>query len=79
MCKLGNYITHVVQIHSGLLQSNLLSPKFFNVYIVYLLRKLESSDYGCKLFEYFCGAIVYADDIVLLCGSIVGLQCMIDL
>ena len=75
----GNCISHVVQIHSGFLRNNLLSPKFFSVYIDNLLRKLESSDYGCKLFGCFCGAIFYANDIFLLFGSIVGLQCMMEL
>ena len=50
-------------MHSSLLQGNLLSPKFLNAYMDNLLSKLESSDCDCKLFECFCGAIFYADDI----------------
>ena len=75
----GNFISPVAQILSGLLQDNVLSPKFYNVCIDNSLRKLESSDYGNKLFGCFCSAIFHVDDIVLLCGSMVGLHCMIDL
>jgi hypothetical protein len=75
----GGVISCMCHIQSGVLQGNLLSPKFFNVYINNLLCELEDCDLGCKVFGCFFGAIFYADDIVLLSGSLQNLQHMIDI
>ena len=43
-----------------------------------LLYKLEESGLGCKLYMY-CGILMYADDILLLCSPITKLQLMVDI
>ena len=55
-------------------QGNLLSPKFFNVYVVDLMNRLEKINLGCKIFHQFFGTIMYADDIILLSSPRINLQ-----
>ena len=39
-----------------------------------LLDKLKNSGIGCHIGHIFVGALVYADDLILLCPSVVGLN-----
>jgi len=64
---------------SGVGQGRINSPWFFNVYINDLIVKLRNSGFGCYLAFVFIGCIYFADDILLLSGSILHLQCMLDL
>jgi esterase/lipase superfamily enzyme len=41
--------------------------------------KLRNSGFGCHLGSVFAGCIFFADDILLLSGSVLHLQCMLDL
>ena len=75
----GGCLSTLHVILSGLLQGNLLSPKFFCVYVDTLLHKLEKCDEGCKIFRQFLGAIMYADDLLLMSSSILCLQLMINI
>ena len=43
------------------------------------ITRLSSSRYGCRLSGKFVGALVYADDITLLCPSLHGLQEMVNI
>ena len=49
------------------------------VYVNPLLEKLQHSGAGCHLGRLFMGALMYADDLVLVSGSIADLQSMIDI
>ena len=42
-----------------------------------LLYKLEESGLGFKLYNVYCGILMYADDILLLCSFITKLQLMV--
>ena len=75
----GNALSYNYCIFSGVLQGNLLSPKFFNVYINNLLHELQNSGLGCSIFGCYFGAIFYADDIILVSSSLIALQHMINL
>ena len=44
-----------------------------------LLYKLEESGLGCKLCNVYCGILMYADDILLLCSSITKFQLMVGI
>ena len=79
MCSGIIYYSCACNISSGLLQGNILSPKFFNAYMDELLYKLEESGLGCKLYNMYCGILMYADDILLLCSSITKFQLMVDI
>ena len=75
----NNILSCACKISSGLLQGNILSPKFFNDYMNELLYKLEESGLGCKLYNVYSGILMYADDILLLRSSITKLQLMVDI
>jgi hypothetical protein len=75
----GTSLSLLHNAQSGLLQGNLLSPKFFCVYVDSLLYKLEHCNEGCHIFGKFLGAIMYADDLLLMSSSILCLQIMVDI
>ena len=65
-------------MRSGVRQGNSLSPALFNVFINTFIVKLKAGDIGCKLCGNYVGAIMYADDLLLLSASRAGLQHMLD-
>ena len=60
-------------------QGGILSPDFFGLYIDDLISLLIKSGYGCYIIELCIACIFFADDIVLLSPSRVGLQHMLDI
>jgi hypothetical protein len=44
-----------------------------------LIEDLGSSGNGCHITKIFFGCIMYADDIILLSPSFIGLQCKLDI
>ena len=44
-----------------------------------LILKLRYSDIGCRVAGVYCGIFIYADDIVILSASRLGLQAMVDI
>ena len=66
-------------VTNGVRQGAVSSPILFNVYIDKLIKLLRSSKIGCSIGHIYYGIMVYADDIVLLCPSRIGLQAMLDI
>jgi hypothetical protein len=66
-------------IHSGLPQGSLISPKFYNFFMDTVLQSLPNSGYGCHVNLAFAGALAYADDLVLLSASLLNLQSLLDI
>ena len=66
-------------INSGVRQGGVLSPLLFNCYVNVLLATLRKSDFGCKLYNFYIGCIMYADDLILISASILDLQYMLDI
>ena len=64
---------------NGVKQGGVLSPVLFTVYVDHLLNRLRESDIGCHVNGHYCGAYCYADDIVLLCPSLIGLNQMLEI
>ena len=69
----------VFNVLNGVRQGAILSPTLFSIYIDDLFDILKKSGFGCMIKGYYYGAVSYADDIVLLCPSLHGLQQMINI
>ena len=77
--RVGSVYTDFVDIESGIKQGGIMSPIFYNVYVDDLMKKLMKEKLGCTVGDYFYDAIFYADDILLMSGSVRKMQKMIDM
>ena len=74
------YCAQYIDEYSGLKQSGILSPLFYNIYVDDLMKKLSCEKLGCTIGGiYNYGTIFFADDIVLLNASERKMQKMIDI
>ena len=71
-----NEISRTFQVFAGVRQGGILSPILFLIYVDDLLLKLNK--FGCKLFGFNVGALMFADDIALLAPSVREIQSMLD-
>ena len=77
--KWGDYIADTVSISNGVKQGGVLSPVLFTVYFDVLLIRLKKSMMGCHIGNVFCGALSYADDIILLAPTLASLKYMLSI
>ena len=56
-----------------------MSPLLFNIYMMGMVEELERPQIGVKLKDHWCGALMYAeDDIVLVADSGIELLTMLE-
>ena len=67
------------KVENGLRQGCPLSPLLYSIYVMGMVEKLEEEGLGVKEGDYWCGALLYADDVVLLAESPDELQKMLDM
>ena len=68
----GTVLSEPLRLLAGVRQGGVLSPALFSVYVNDLLVKLNK--FGCTMFGLSVGALMYADDVVLLAPSVTELQ-----
>jgi len=76
--KWQNSLSSPLSVLSGVRQGGVLSGHLFNLYVNDFISTLRNRDLGCHLNNMFIGALVYADDLLLLSSSIYDLQSMLD-
>ena len=64
---------------NGVKQGGVLSPLLFSLYLEPLLMHLTSAGYGCWVGTTFCGALAYADDVVLLAPTVYGVKQQLEI
>ena len=65
-------------VEEGLRQGCPLSPLLYSIYVMGMVEELEKKGVGVKVDGMWCGALLYADDIVLIADSSAELQKMLD-
>ena len=65
-------------VKSGVRQAGVCSCWLLNLYINKLILKIEDCGFGCRLRSIFEGCISYADDILLVAGSLIKLELMLN-
>ena len=68
--KWGDNMSDFSTVSNGIKQGGILSPLLFTVYIDTLFTKLRESRNGCYIGNVFCGALGYADDVMILSPTV---------
>ena len=74
----GSALSVVAVVFCDMRQGGVISPVLFNVFINVLINRLRSLQIGCHVNCLFLGRLFYADNVMLLCPSVTGLQYMLD-
>jgi hypothetical protein len=61
---------------NGTRQGSVISPTMFNVFVNLFIVQIRKQTAGCAVRSLYIGCLLYADDMIILCPSIKGLQCM---
>eukprot|EP00914_Ancora_sagittata_P031962 GHVO01064754.1.p1 GENE.GHVO01064754.1~~GHVO01064754.1.p1 ORF type:complete len:389 (+),score=-11.85 GHVO01064754.1:266-1432(+) len=75
----GNSKSPYFSVSNGIRQGSIISPILCSVYLDPLIDMLGRSETGCWVGDAFYGAMIYADDITLLCPSIGGIRNMLQI
>ena len=65
-------MSEYLSVSNGVKQGGVLSSMLFSLYIDPLLLKLKQSGVGCHINGNFMGGLSYADNLTLICPSILG-------
>ena len=73
-----NSMSAQFSVGSGVRQGSCLSPAIFNVFMNVFVVQLKMLNIGCHVTSLFISCMLYADDIILICPPVDGLQQMLD-
>ena len=74
-----NCLSESVALKAGIRQGGVLSPYLFAIFVDDVLKKLQFSKLGCRVYGLILNAIMYADDLMLMASSLTDLQSMVNL
>ena len=74
----GNTLSDNFLVSNGVRQGGVLSPALFRVYMDDLSTVLNTINFGCYFNSTMVNHLMYADDIILICPSVNGLQELIN-
>ena len=77
--KWNNSFSAPRQLLAGDRQGGVLSPSLFNVYVNDIPVNLQQSAFGCHVSGKYVGALMYADDLLLISITLQDLCKMIDI
>lgn len=72
-----NTLSSCFSVHSGVRQGSAISPALFNLFVNEFIVNLKNCSAGCAINGHFVGAIMYADDLIILSPTVAGLQKML--
>lgn len=75
----NNEYSRTFDITNGVKQGAVLSAVFYCVYTNELLEELRRRKVGCCIGQNYVGVVGYADDLLLMCPTIDGLQEMLNI
>jgi hypothetical protein len=75
--RFGSAVSSFVSLDSGVRQGGVLSPLLFAIYVDDVIRKIENSEFCCKIRFTCVSLIMYADDLLILSPSVTLLQHMV--
>ena len=64
---------------AGVRQGGVLSPSLFSVYVNDILCNLERSEFGCHVSGRYAGALMYADELLLISITLQDFRNMLDI
>jgi hypothetical protein len=77
--RYNNGFSYCFSVLNGVRQGGVLSPSLFTLFVDAFISNLRMLNIGCRNKTTFIGCLLYADDILLLCPSIRGLQSMLNM
>ena len=75
--KWGQAVSSRFSITNGTRQGSVASPTLWCVYLDMLIKELRELGLGCHVGGLFMGAVVYADDVLLMAPSRTAMQAML--
>ena len=75
--KWGGFISSDFNVSCGVKQGSIISPYLFNIYMDELSSNLSEHKIGCFINDKIVNHFIYANDIVIFCPSLSGLQLLL--